>query len=60
MKRLFGFILVSTLLASCMHTTCPTYGQFNRGSGGATVSVKKAKQPGKTPYYKTMKLAEQD
>ncbi|MFN8311208.1 MAG: hypothetical protein U0289_00260 [Cyclobacteriaceae bacterium] len=59
MKKLIGLVLVSTILASCMHTTCPTYGQQGRRSGSNSVFAKKAK-PGQTPYYKTMKLAEQD
>jgi len=59
MKKLIGLVLVSTLLTGCMHTTCPTYGQHGRRSGGNTVLAKKA-MPGQTPYYKTMKLAEQD
>ena len=52
-------MIVGTL-ASCMHETCPTYSGSKRSSG-YTASTKKAKDiKGRTPYYKTLKRAEQD
>ena len=53
--------VLTMILGSCANYSCPTY-STSRGHGAATASVKKGKpaKKGATPYYKTLKMAEQD
>jgi hypothetical protein len=57
--NLIGMVVVG-LLASCMHETCPTYSGSKRSSGYTASTKKQKDNKGRTPYYKTMKKAEQD
>jgi hypothetical protein len=52
--------VVLIVLASCAHEYCPTYSGSTKRNSKMTVSAKKVKNLNKTPYYKTLKRAEQD
>ena len=61
MKTLVGLIILVVVLGSCMSYSCPTY-STSKGHSAATASTKKGKpsKKGATPYYKTLRMAEQD
>lgn len=60
MRLVYIFLAAVLVFSSCMHESCPTYSGSKRPNG-FTASAKKPKGlVNKSPYYKTLKRAEQD
>jgi hypothetical protein len=60
MKTRIGLVILTVMLASCANYSCPTYSSSKGHSTVASARKGKPAKKGATPYYKTLKVAEQD
>lgn len=59
MKTIVVMVIFAVLATSCMKEVCATYGDKKRSTSNVLSGRVSAKKD-RTPYYKTIKLAEQD
>ncbi|HRI78740.1 MAG TPA: hypothetical protein PLR06_04320 [Cyclobacteriaceae bacterium] len=60
MKARVGLVILLAMLVSCMNHSCPTYSSSKGHTTTASARKGKPAKKGATPYYKTLKVAEQD
>jgi len=60
MKTLMRLFILIVMLTSCAQYSCPTYSSSKGRSTTASARKVKPAKKGATPYYKTLRVAEQD
>ncbi|HWA34988.1 MAG TPA: hypothetical protein VG737_12695 [Cyclobacteriaceae bacterium] len=61
MKTFIGLLILTVLSTSCMNNlSCPTYGNTKKRSATMASAKRTKDNRDRTPYYKTMKVAERD